>query len=401
MLKFNEQLKLGSDERVTFEMKTLLNKGNFKFDVHTHIFNKDYIPDKYFGIRIPFLVNVDFLMQLESMLDLISLDDDDKLSNYAYFIDFIKKNSMMEIAKFLIKETPKNTIFCTLMMDLGTGIDGSINKNMFQQLDEMKAVRDKYPAIILPFVAIDPNNKNHLEIFEKAFSEKYNFFGVKIYPSLGYLPSNSSLMKIFEVCEHYNIPVTAHSGSGTVHTSKNKLNLNYYVINENQDLEYHREKKNFYFKKQYEKFFNNPAHWEPVLKKFPNLRLNLAHFGGDSEWDKKTRNDKEWTFATIKLMEKYPNVYSDVSYIIHIPEMHNKFIELFKLNNFVRERTLFGTDFYMVTIEGKYKDMRAKFIKNIGEEIMQKISVENPINFLNLTELIPNKIITKWQNQTL
>lgn len=392
MLKYTSKIQETTKERLNNSLKSLLQTGNFNFDVHTHLFNKDYIPDKYFGIRIPFLVNIDFLRQLESLMDLISLDEDDKLSNYAYFIDFVSKNSMEDITSYLIKHSAPNTIFCPLMMDFQAGIEGAVNKNIFDQLEELKSIRDKYPSKFLPFIAINPNNPRHVELFEKAFSKEYNFFGVKIYPSLGYMPSHPSLMKIYEVCEHYNIPITTHSGSGTVHASGNKFELAFYDLDENGKLILKTDKKNFFFKKQFEKYFNAPKNWEPVLKTFPKLRLNLAHFGGDSEWDKKVRNDKEWTFQTISLMERYENVFSDVSYIIHIPEMHKKFVELFKLNKFVAERTLFGTDFYMVVIEGQFKELRAEFIKNIGLDIMQKISVQNPLKFLNLTEFVPENL---------
>ncbi len=403
MLNFKQEITKRTRERVNNQLKSVLKTGNFNFDVHTHIFNKDYIPDKYFGIRIPFLVNADFLMQLESLMDFISLDEDDKFSNYAYFIDFLSKNSMEEIALELIKKCPENTIFCPLMMDFYPGITGA-KKGIMEQLDEMKTVRDKYPDKFLPFVAISPENKDHLKAFEKAFSKEYNFFGVKIYPSLGYMPSHPNLMNIYEICTNYDIPVITHSGSGTVHSSYNKLNLVYYEINDDDDnnnLILKNERKNFYFKKQYERYFNNPGNWKPVLKTFPDLRLNLAHFGGDSEWDKNLKNDKEWISETINLMESYPNVYSDVSYVFHIPEMHDKFIELYKLNKKVAERTLFGTDFYMVEVEGHFNNLRKKFIEKTGNEIMHKISVVNPLNFLNLTNFVPKNIRKKWQKQTL
>jgi len=200
---------------------------------------------------------------------------------------------MFDIAEYLIKNTPENTVFCPLMMDFNQGIDGIVNKDIFEHLDELKLIRDKYPANFLPFVAIDPNNPLHLKLFEKAFSKEYNFFGVKIYPAMGYLPSNPSLMKVFEICSQYEIPVTTHSGSSSVHTNHNKLKINFLDFDENQKLVLKNDKKNFYFKKQFDNYFNNPKNWEPVLTEFPNLRLNLAHFGGESEWNKKNRNNKK------------------------------------------------------------------------------------------------------------
>jgi predicted TIM-barrel fold metal-dependent hydrolase len=397
MQKIDIKIEKDISKRLPAELKTVLEKGVFKFDVHCHLFNKDFIPDKYFGLRMPFLVNTDFLMYTESLLDTVSLDDDDKLSHYAYFIDFIAKNTTKDIAEHLIVNSPPNTIFCPLMMDFQPGIDGKTKKTVFQQLDELREVRNLYPDKFLPFVGINPNNSKHKELFEKAFSPEYNFYGVKIYPSLGYMPSHPALMDIFEICSHYDIPVTTHCGSGTVHTHNNILRLKYFILNEKGELILKKEKKTFLFKKQFEKYFNRPQNWQPVLKAFPNLRLNLAHFGGDSEWDNKESNDKEWTFRTIDLMERYENVYSDVSYIIHLPEMHQKFKTLFYNNQLVAERTLMGTDFYMILIEGKYKDIMSRFVAEMDSKILQKIAIENPLKFLNLSQLITQETKEKWQ----
>lgn len=399
MNKFNSNISKNTKSRLNKELISLLKTGNFRFDVHVHLFNKDFIPDKYFSIRIPFLVNPTFLKQLESILDLVT-EDDENLYNYAYFIDFITKRNTSEIAEYLINNTPSNTIFCPLMMDFTKGIAGKTNKDIFEQLVEYKNVRDTYPASFLPFVSIDPNNPKYLELFNKAFSKEYNFFGVKLYPSLGYYPSHPNLMKIFEICSKHDIPVVTHACAGSVHTTKNSLNLKYYDLNDKGELFLKTEKKKFFFKKQYEQLFNKPQNWEPVLKAFPNLRINFAHFGGVNEWE--TDNEhKEWTYRIIDLMERFPNVYADISYILHLPDFHKTFLDLFNNNNLVAERTLFGTDFFMITIEGKYKDIRSKFVTNIGSKVMHKISVENPLNYLNLTEFIPTEIKEEWHKQTL
>jgi len=385
MSKFNSNISKNTKSRLNPQIISLLKEGNYRFDVHVHLFNKDFIPDKYYGIRIPFLVNVSFLKQLESILEFVE-NEDDKLYNYAYFIDFISKKTTADIADYLIESTPKNTIFCPLMMDFTKGISGKVQKDVFQQLDEYKSVRDKHPSLFLPFVSIDPNNPKYLDLFNKAFSKEHNFFGVKIYPALGYLPSHPNLMKIFEVCAEYDIPIVTHSCAGSVHTNKNSLNLKYYDLNNNGEHFLKNVKKKFFFKRQYEQFFNHPKNWEPVLKAFPNLRINFAHFGGVNEWNSNNNSEKKWLYRIIDLMDRYSNVYADVSYILHLPDFHKTFVDLFNNNKLVAERALFGTDFFMITIEGKYKDIRSKFVTNIGSEVMKKISVENPIKFLNLTD---------------
>jgi predicted TIM-barrel fold metal-dependent hydrolase len=74
---------------------------------------------------------------------------------------------------------------------------------------------------------------------------------------------------------------------------------------------------------------------------------------------------------------------------------------MFNNNKLISERTLFGTDFYMINLEGKYKELRSKFVTKIGSKIMHKISVENPLNFLNLKDFISQEIRQTWEQQTL
>ena len=377
------------EERLTPEMRRLLLSGKYRFDMHTHIFNRDYIPDKYFGIRIPFMVNAEFLEYVESMLDEVDTLEEDKLRYYAYFIDFASKNSMEQIVKYLINNSASNTIFAAIAMDFVTSIDDKVKKGYKEQIRDLSKVRDKYPDIILPFLEINPNNPDAIHIFKEAFT-KLGFFGIKVYPSLGYLPSHPLLMEIFEICEQKNIPVIAHCGVGQVHTSQNFPEIKYVEIDENGKWHIRKQKKMFFFKNQFVKFFNKPQNWETVLRAFPNLRLNFAHMGGEDDWDGVAKTDRQWTLRIFDFMERYPNVYADVSYILHRKEMPSLFRECYNNNDIVKERALYGTDFYMITTEGKFKEMRMRFISEVGSEIMKVISVENPVRFLGLENLLKN-----------
>jgi hypothetical protein len=42
-----------------------------------------------------------------------------------------------------------------------------------------------------------------------------------------------------------------------------------------------RVDKYFWLTSHYANFFDHPKNWEPVLHPFPQLRLNLGHFGND------------------------------------------------------------------------------------------------------------------------
>lgn len=376
-----------------------LSNANLKFDVHTHIFNFEYIPDEFFDVRFPTLVNISFLKGIDSLLDVIKQDSEDSLYNYAYFLDFINKNSTEQIAEYLISNSPQNTIFCTLMVDYSKVFSAKNSKSIEEQMDLLFKIRNKYPQTFLPFIGIDPNNPNVFDNFEKAFSEQYSFFGVKVYPALGFMPSHPNLMKIFEICQNYNIPVVAHCNIDGTHTTKSKIQLKFFDIDSSGKLILKKETKQFFFKHQYNKFFNRPQLWEPVLKAFPNLRLNLAHFDCDFDFedDKKSQN----VYRLIDLMERYPNVYSDTAYCLHKPTYASKFVEFYTNNTIIQQRLLFGSDFHYINAEGKYKELRSRFVSKIGSKIMHRISVENPLKFLDLYKLIPQQVIKQWEQQTL
>jgi len=112
--------------------------------------------------------------------------------------------------------------------------------------------------------------------------------------------------------------------------------------------------------------------------------------GGEDDWDGVAKTDRQWTLRIFDFMERYPNVYADISHILYRKEMPSLFRECFNNNDIVRQRALYGTDFYMITTEGKFKEIRMRFISEVGSEIMKSISVDNPIRFLGLENFVKN-----------
>ena len=119
------------------------------------------------------------------------------------------------------------------------------------------------------------------------------------------------------------------------------------------------------------------------------MRLNLAHLGGDKVWT--DTGDKNRIYRIIDLMERYQNVFSDVSYVIHNQTMPMTFKQMFENNDILQNRVLFGTDYFMIFIEGRYDEIRTRFVTEVGTGIMHKISIENPLKFLNLQSFVENK----------
>jgi predicted TIM-barrel fold metal-dependent hydrolase len=126
------------------------------------------------------------------------------------------------------------------------------------------------------------------------------------------------------------------------------------------------------------------------LERFPKLRLNLAHFGGDEEWKRFSRNNPNtWVHRIVSMMEDYEHVYTDVSFLLHLTEKRNSgfletFEELLKEKELVRNRTLFGSDYYMVLIHEKLPSVTQNFLFRLDDSLENKLTRENPRRFLGL-----------------
>jgi len=372
-------------DRVPMELHNKISTGDLFIDIHTHVFTKDDVPNKYLGIRLPFTGR--FLGKVGNILhNLNRKTDDDKMSRLAYFVKIINRRTSEDIYKLLEKYYESNSLFGVLMMDMREGIGGKLIRNLEAQMDVIKTLRNAYPAKILPYMAIDPRRTNALELFNKAFSrhESYQFFGLKVYPSLGYLPSHPTLMQIFEICQEKKIPVLSHCSGATVHSSDHWIKNIEGVKFKPDGSEYTKRVNKFFLgKKAYASFFNTPRNWEPVLRKFPDLRLNLAHFGGDVEWESFLEGKSNtWVARIIDFLYRYPQVYTDFAYTLTDHRFAFRLKQMMEDNHLIAERTLFGSDYYMLVREGHYRNLLASFRSIMGDKLMTKLATENPLRHL-------------------
>ncbi|MBR9981354.1 MAG: amidohydrolase family protein, partial [Desulfatitalea sp.] len=131
------------------------------------------------------------------------------------------------------------------------------------------------------------------------------------------------------------------------------------------------------------------------------LRLCLAHFGGN------TTLGRDWSEQIIALMLEYPNVHADLS-----SSFGNKGFRRFFKNTIyenpafekIRERILFGTDWYMTLLDGvDYLDYCSKtksFLDDLDTSLWFRFTEVNPFAFYRLDEQIERiaeNIIAKRQ----
>ena len=191
----------------------------------------------------------------------------------------------------------------------------------------------------------------------------YDFIGIKVYPPLGFNPwptetwqkdikkEMEKVIHFYEFCQNNKIPITAHCSDG-----------------------------GFLVDNRYAGFAH-PGKWAQVLEEYPNLRLNLAHFGADNE---------EWRKAIAQLILTYDNVYTDISYRGVDTGYYDKLQKF--LNSYaaaerdkLMERIIFGSDFMinLMAIESYSKYMK-NFAQTSAFSAMEKdmFCNRNPESFL-------------------
>ena len=314
-------------------------------DVHSHCFTYDNVPSGFpgMGIRLPdFALNAigSTAKWIGAIFSLLTFRERVFWSSYSkqrFLKRFSKEKEAHDIYMHQLNRYKKAfremykaepwIIMVQLMMDMERGIKGKVKQGFYEQIVAMDNFRHELENIkgVLPFLAVDPANPNLLEDFLAVFSSLndkrtgahtenlqslFPFFGVKLYPSLGYFPSDPVLMPIYEICEEKNIPITSHCGGATTHYNKTKyLERKRLIIDaagKSKEENYRINMRPLLKKKaKIAKTFNAPDNWIPVLHKFPKLKLNIAHFGSDNEWEA-YRNGKANTHIhqTLDLLDK-------------------------------------------------------------------------------------------------
>lgn len=149
-----------------------------------------------------------------------------------------------------------------------------------------------------------------------------------------------------------------------------------------------------------------------------HLKLCFGHFGGDDEWGKFLESDRDiysnqlvrypmrginftkdedgnptpgkmeqlwkytdWYSIICSMMLQYKNVYGDLSYIIHDAAIQ-PLLKQTLMNPKLREKVLFGTDFYVVRNHKSEKDMLAETLKQLTQQDFDQIARINPSKFI-------------------
>lgn len=145
-----------------------------------------------------------------------------------------------------------------------------------------------------------------------------------------------------------------------------------------------------------------------------HLKICFAHFGGDDQWSTYLQRDfaydvktsdfgvqlthtieqefswrkierhwkhTDWYTLICSMMLQYENVYADISYILHKPDIYGLLKQTLK-NKLLKNKVLFGTDFYVVRNHNTEKGLRLLAQEKLSKEDFDRIARYNPVEYL-------------------
>ncbi len=358
---------------------------------HVHTFTLNHVPRRFFWYALTVIgAGMPFKSLLGSFLRKAGkwITKDDMLGRYADLLETGARTSQLEVFDEVRLLYPEDTRFVVLPMDMDFMGAGTAEASLDEQHKELEDLVTKFGDAILPFVAIDPRRfedaakvldyaKERLE--KKRDGGERVFCGIKLYPALGFMPSDERLHDLYEYCETHEIPITTHTSRGGIGergTPKSEVH-----------------------------FYSDPDRYREVLDRFPKLKLCMAHFGGSEEWNRYFDDPKSREFVDLdaasserahlnwltKIMqmidsERYENLYTDISYtVFDVRNFLAPLAVILRDNCKIKKRTLFGSDFYLShqeEFEERYLSMKLRHA--LDEPIFDAIARENPRRFLSL-----------------
>ncbi len=372
---------------------------------------------------------------------------------YRRTAEILAMDDVADIAAKLVRTFDRDGIelYVPLMIDYEYWFRSTPEPSIAAQIDSLyRDVVLPHEGRIHPFVSFDPARElayrkqlpapddpddgpperySSLELVKDAVRNK-DFIGVKVYNTLGYRPLGNvavdekrkrifvdnrrkrytvftgeeldeALSDLYDFCVEEQVPITAHCTSNGVEA---------------------------YFGASFD--FGRPEYWREVLDAYPDLHLNLAHFGWDHpegyypeappllvqavrriEQSVRTRSiralsepspresDRTWVREICEMAERYRHLYTDVS---HHGVTADKNIPKYKLayrgicSDFpgvIQKKLLFGIDWHVITREDNFESFRDRYVRVLREdaiftsEEMEDFVGGNALHFLGLLPL--------------
>ncbi|MBA3340703.1 MAG: amidohydrolase [Gemmatimonadaceae bacterium] len=265
------------------------------------------------------------------------------------------------------------------------------------QMRRIRILAQRAGGRLLGFVAYDPfreadkGENEAVAVVERAL--KSGFAGVKFYPPSGYKPLgntkkdmsrsgkdpsriNAVNERLFKLCVDLDAPVFAHCSPGEMERWKGAG------------------------------LFADPKYWRKVLEqpRFNNLRLCLAHAGGDAGWCAKPGLpvDPDFVPEVVRLCQTYPNVYCEFGHTEQLFVESNRPYFARRLADAVTAtgvrydfgtKIMYGSDWHLLARTPDVEDFDDVFRKIFrGNQTLAKYEHQffglNALRYLNLADFL-------------
>ncbi len=342
---------------------------------HTHLFTHRHVPKHYPHWSISALKRLPFLLDAVAWIAKPALAE--KILRLKQSQKENDLDTQAEVFANLARHYPDGTRFVVLPMDLSEIGHHPPPVGLPAQHDELARLAADQNGRVIPFAKIDPRADPQARELTRAITE-LGFRGVKIYPRLGYSPTHETLWNcVYPLAEDRGLPIMTHCSRGGV---------------QGRGLPDHKADD-----------YTDPMAYLPILKAFPDLRICLAHFGGQRDWaayvDPKRpspyrpEDSRNWLAMIRRLImsRQYPGLWTDISYTLFNFENYVPFLRMFLLDDardddetrngreWLRRRVLFGSDYYMTKQEAlSEREVSVRLRDALGEDLFRQIAEINP-----------------------
>lgn len=400
------------------------------YDVHTHFFNRDMLSNGL-AKQINNLTKLrpirkNHLGQNNGVISFLRVAmnyyEGDLLKKFeeSYGHDCIVVPLMLDIS-YIADEADKSikTTKSNAINDIINNIKNEIvqPKNFQAQIDSLVRLKEAFPDRVYPFFSIDPrqervSGRNLIDLLKKYVGKDKPFLGVKLYSSTGFSPTDPLLYNsdprvetVYQYCQKNKIPITLHFSSegfstltnscrifGDVYDPKsgNIVNAQEYFpdgilkfdTTHNLDFDFNPAIEERLLK------LNHPKLWEKVLKRYPKLYINFAHFGGSNMNHLYLESPDKgfWTKYVIDFITKYKNTYTDLSCFTEETGTLSDFKTGIydKLPAKCQKKIMYGSDYHILTFCGDDLPEYITRFKSTFKSELELISEKNIKQFLRI-----------------
>lgn len=354
------------------------NQRRWLYNCHVHVFTSQAAPGRF----LPF-----FLLPVARsrvtgpalgwlLRNLWPFSKADRLERLAAFATIGRLRDQRAVLEHLRGFYSQEFRFVILTLDMDYMGAGRPPQTYVEQLQEVMTLSSdpELRECVLPFVCADPRRADLLEFVKHSIDRGCR--GVKIYPPLGFWPTDSRLQPLYDWAEADEIPILAHCSRGGAHF-KGRIHgaMRRHPLN-GQRLP-PRRKRLF-------GAYADPDLWGAVLARNPSLRLCLAHYGGGDEWDsylhhaRPVSSNESWIRKINDLIKdsRWPHVYADVS-ATAVDTRRLPMISVLANRPETRDHVLFGSDFFMIQRSTTERQFGLQLRAMVGENAWNRMAGDN------------------------